>query len=1708
MHSKKVNYGKTIRFLSIVLAIVLTFQTAAPTSVLAAEDTAIEEINVEETVNEVVPEEKEEETTEDQTVKDEVVEDETTKDETVEEETTEDGIVEDETTEDEVVEDETIKDETVEETTEDGIVEEETTEEEIVEEETEEAEIELTSLEDEEETVTDYATFLSSLKILEEYAADYAGSHAGEDKIELVINYIRTGVERYLDGSWKILAGEEITEFTSYVKEQDKANGTNAGILKNLDYFTIPNGDQVDFGHMFGCMNITYYMAKTNPTQATIYADLSGWGGDLGDLMEATVDEVEVADIETMITGVREYLAVDDPSSHGFGLDDIYGDLDGYYIMNNLEGGKTISKVMENYFNTNLTDSIRATYFVENRFSGSGTHEEIREAVYNAYSSNSMLKNLEASKGLSNVDELRYACCYAFADYLYELTGNLSEKDVNDLYSVFSTSSQNLAPGVKQEIKYALTADDKQIVYYIATADVTREDVDVYANYNNNDGSSWGRSPVKDQMEAAIVNHTNPDDLDRYIANYNPVVGVNADFFHMVADERNGEPTGALVMEGVKYHDVGSENFFAILKDGTPILGSPSDFAVYEDQIQEAVGGSTWLVKNGQIAVKASGDYYNDRASRTCVGITADNKVVLMVLDGRQEPFSAGGCMAELAQIMYDAGCVNAINLDGGGSTTFVAKEEGSDELEVINNPSDGFVRSVSSSLMVVSTAKPTTEFDHAIVTADYDYMTIGASVTVTATGVTASGGSAELPEGTYLKLSDETIGTLDENGAFTATANGDVQVQVLVGDTVVGKKVLHVVVPDSVQFDKDHITAVYDVPVELPLSATYNGNVVAINKEDAVAILENPAAGTINGIEFIGNEASGIRSVIVYGALLSAEGIIATAQIDLYRADEAIFDFDNATSGDRQFSWKREISNTTSTDEVTYHIVDYDKEVEGSYILALDMKEIPIPEKLLPLVSMLPGGDRADATAWGFLLELAERVSVLTNVEVKFQVDENFDLDYSELTVVNDYFTLTSTDFDEETNTLTIMFNWVDQTAAIDPATANSICILSGLKFTPKEGTADVLTPVMQGTVTYDIYLRASAVYGMAQDPAVQEAYDLYPFVNPDDSSEKGGHFSNTFVEFNDTFTLDRAIKNGWIKDANGNLFYYKDNVICTGINRLPGYQDEENEYYYDLGTDGVSKGKVNGLFKLNGKLYYAVLGELKTGWRSITTDETTNYYYFAPQTAQALDGKQTIDGYTYNFEDCILVRGHLVIDETGLKYMWAGEWAKMVWLEIDGKLSYASRSYYFVTGPYKTYSPEGEWKYYAFDEYGTWLQDQNGLYEYDGATYYTEDGYVISYPGLVAVNNAYYYFDSSDTMVKNCTYWVSKTNGLMSKGNYTFDKQGRLVINGKVVKPATTPETTPEEEQVPETDPGTYGAVVRIYGRTRYQTSLAIADTLKETLNIDKFNTVVIATGDNYPDALSGAYLAAKKDAPILMANQRYADELRAYIRENLEIGGTIYMLGGANVLPDEIIEGLEGYNVKRLAGSSRYDTNLEILKEAEVKDEDILVCTGLEFADSLSASATGKPILLVKNALTDKQKEFLETVQGNKFYIIGSESAVSKSIETSIRAYGATERVGGKNRYETSVLVAEKFFDQPETAVVAYAYNFPDGLCGGPLAMSMGAPLILTKTNAETAAANYMKAYGIKAGAVLGSSSLITDDATRKVFGLDADVSIIEK
>ena len=289
----------------------------------------------------------------------------------------------------------------------------------------------------------------------------------------------------------------------------------------------------------------------------------------------------------------------------------------------------------------------------------------------------------------------------------------------------------------------------------------------------------------------------------------------------------------------------------------------------------------------------------------------------------------------------------------------------------------------------------------------------------------------------------------------------------------------------------------------------------------------------------------------------------------------------------------------------------------------------------------------------------------------------------------------------------------------------------------------------------------------------------------------------------------------------------------------------------------------------------------------------------------------------------------------------------------------------------------------------------------------------------------------------------------------------------------------------------------VIRVAGSNRFETSVKAANLLQEALEVSKFDCVVVAYGMNFADALGGSYLAIQKKAPILVVDEDRIPMIRDYIQSNLVPGGTVYILGGTAAVPAAMETGLESFTVKRLAGMNRYDTNLKILKECGVGDNPILVCSGTGFADSLSASASGLPILLVGDELTDAQKEYLANIGSRKYIMIGGTSAVSNKVMLQCSSFGATSRIGGANRYETSVKVAEEFTSVPGAAVLSYGLNFPDGLCGAPLAAAINAPLLLVTSDRTADAAAYAADKGFHYGVVLGGEGLISNSAANKIL-----------
>ncbi len=184
-----------------------------------------------------------------------------------------------------------------------------------------------------------------------------------------------------------------------------------------------------------------------------------------------------------------------------------------------------------------------------------------------------------------------------------------------------------------------------------------------------------------------------------------------------------------------------------------------------EDQV---MGGGPRLVRDGKVSVESEGGTLGDafakaRHPRTAIGFNG-KKLYLFVVDGRQPGYSEGMSLYEVAEAMVALGCTEALNMDGGGSSTLWVRGS------VANRPSDGRERSVANGLLVFSTA-PKSDPVRLIPSTDTLYLLAGAEAEVKVTGEDPYYNPVEVPANQIRWQVDPRFGTV-QNGRFTAAAS------------------------------------------------------------------------------------------------------------------------------------------------------------------------------------------------------------------------------------------------------------------------------------------------------------------------------------------------------------------------------------------------------------------------------------------------------------------------------------------------------------------------------------------------------------------------------------------------------------------------------------------------------------------------------------------------------------------------------------------------------------------------------------------------------------------------------------------------------------------------------------------------------------------------------------------------------------------------
>lgn len=256
------------------------------------------------------------------------------------------------------------------------------------------------------------------------------------------------------------------------------------------------------------------------------------------------------------------------------------------------------------------------------------------------------------------------------------------------------------------------------------------------------------------------------------------------------------------------------------------------------------------------------------------------------------------------------------------------------------------------------------------------------------------------------------------------------------------------------------------------------------------------------------------------------------------------------------------------------------------------------------------------------------------------------------------------------------------------------------------------------------------------------------------------------------------------------------------------------------------------------------------------------------------------------------------------------------------------------------------------------------------------------------------------------------------------------------------------------------------RLAGLDRYETSAAISNSGWTTSDY-----VVIANGEDYPDALSASPLAKKYNAPILLTSAGALDKNAKKEIERLKPSHAFIIGGNASVskaAAQEISSLIP--NVQRLGGLDRYETSVEVAKALGTVSK-IVLTSGNGFADALSiAPVAGKesmPILLTeKDKLPDKVKEYLDGVKDSieESYVVGGVGVINEGVASKLPTEAV--RLSGDDRYETNVEVMAYFSDKIDFSnlyvVKGDGLNgkaFADALSGSALAAKNSSPIVLT-------------------------------------------------
>jgi len=292
----------------------------------------------------------------------------------------------------------------------------------------------------------------------------------------------------------------------------------------------------------------------------------------------------------------------------------------------------------------------------------------------------------------------------------------------------------------------------------------------------------------------------------------------------------------------------------------------------------------------------------------------------------------------------------------------------------------------------------------------------------------------------------------------------------------------------------------------------------------------------------------------------------------------------------------------------------------------------------------------------------------------------------------------------------------------------------------------------------------------------------------------------------------------------------------------------------------------------------------------------------------------------------------------------------------------------------------------------------------------------------------------------------------------------------------------------------------ITRLSGASRYETAIQVSKQYSPGVP-----AVFVATGTNFPDALSAAAAAASVGGPLLLTTPT---SLPASVKTEIQrlAPAKIFVIGGTGAVSASVATELAKIApVTRYGGATRYDTGLKIVKGTFSSSTSAILATGRSFPDALAATGVAgtlnAPVILVDGVqptLTSATLATLSSLGVKDVIIAGGTGVVSTGIVTQLRNKGYTvTRYGGADRYATAALLNSHFFPKgsSDTMFLATGTNFPDALAGAALAGRLGAPLYITTPGCVPASIyDSVSALAPTKTAVLGGTAVVSSNAAK--------------